>query len=139
VRLGANKLIGPTGFCHGDVRQANMRILGERVTFFDFDDCGHGPQWLDVAAMAFWLEVLPHDDPGRLWRAFLGGYGLVESEPLSLFVRWLIAEHQLRTVRFLFDYCELDAALWAGVLSQAQITVRAAARGTLRAFSNQAG
>ncbi|MCK1357202.1 phosphotransferase [Bradyrhizobium sp. CW7] len=36
--------------CHGDVRPMYMRIEDERVTFFDFDDCGRGPQWLDVAA-----------------------------------------------------------------------------------------
>jgi Ser/Thr protein kinase RdoA (MazF antagonist) len=133
--LGANKLIGPVGLCHGDVRLANMRIDGERVTMFDFDDCGRGPQWLDVAAMAFWLEVLPCDHPGALWRAFLDGYGLPESEALALFVRWLVANHQLRITRFLFDYCELDAALWDHALSQARSVVWTAAHGDLRAFA----
>jgi Ser/Thr protein kinase RdoA (MazF antagonist) len=133
--LDANKLIGPMGFCHGDVRQANMRIEGERVTFFDFDECGRGPQWLDVAAIALWLEVHPYDDPSALWRAFLGGYGLAESESLFLFVRWLVAKHQLRIIRFLFDYCELDVALWDHVLNQARAIVSTAARGDLRAFA----
>lgn len=133
--LGANKLIGPVGFCHGDVRPANMRIERERVTIFDFDDCGRGPQWLDVAAMALWLEVLPCDHPAALWRAFLDGYGLPESEALSLFVRWLVAKHQLRITRFLFDYCELDAALWDQALNQARSVVCTAAHGDLRAFA----
>ncbi|MBN3787992.1 phosphotransferase [Burkholderia sp. Ac-20353] len=133
--LGANQLQGPVGFCHGDVRPANIRIDGERVTFFDFDDSGSGPQWLDVAAMALWLEVINYDDAGALWRAFLDGYGLAESESVRLFVRWLVAKHQLRLIRFLFDYCELDAPLWDLVLDQAQAIVSNAARGKLRALS----
>ncbi|WP_407186850.1 phosphotransferase [Bradyrhizobium centrosematis] len=134
VDLGANKPIGPTGLCHGDVRPMNMRIQDERVAFFDFDDCGRGPQWLDVAAMALWLENMNDGDAGALWRAFLGGYGLIESEPFVLFARWLVAEHQLRILRFLFDYCELDAALWDVVLNRAETTIGRAARSELRAF-----
>jgi Ser/Thr protein kinase RdoA (MazF antagonist) len=132
--LGANKVIGPVGFCHGDMRPLNMRIEGERVTFFDFDDCGRGPQLLDVAAMALWLETSQGDDAGALWRAFLAGYGVTESEPLELFVRWLVIAHQLRILQFLGNYCEIDAGLWGDVLDDAQSLVSTAARGDLRAF-----
>jgi len=73
VGLGAGNAIGPAGLCHGDVRPMNMRMKDERVTFFDFDDCGRGPQWLDVAPMALWLEFMNDSDAGALWRSFLVG------------------------------------------------------------------
>lgn len=132
--LGANKIIGPVGFCHGDMGPLNMRIEGERVTFFDFDDCGRGPQLLDVAGMALWLENSQDDDAGALWRAFLAGYGVAESKQLALFVRWLVIDHQLRILRFLLDYCEIEAGLWDDVLHDAQSLITTAARGELRAF-----
>lgn len=46
----------------------------------------------------------------------------------------MVAEHQLRILRFLFDYCELDATLWADVLTQAKMTVSKAAHRQLRAL-----
>ncbi|QPF90845.1 phosphotransferase enzyme family protein [Bradyrhizobium commune] len=136
VGLGANKAIGPAGLCHGDVRPMNMRIEGERITFFDFDDCGSGPQWLDLAAMVLWLEFMNEGNAGLLWRSFLAGYGLVESESFVHSVRWMVAEHQLRIMQFLFDYCELDTALWDVVLGQAETTLRKAADGDFRAFAS---
>jgi Ser/Thr protein kinase RdoA (MazF antagonist) len=132
--LGANKVVGTVGFCHGDMAPLNMRIDGERVTFFDFDDCGRGPQLLDVAAMALWLENSQCDNAGALWQAFLAGYGVTESEEVSRFVRWLVIDHQLRILRFLLDYCEIEAGLWDDVLNDAQSLVTTAARGELRAF-----
>ncbi|WP_247356108.1 phosphotransferase [Bradyrhizobium sp. 160] len=135
VGAGANEPIGPTGLCHGDVRPMNMRVQDERVTFFDFDDCGRGPQWLDVAAMALWLETITSGDVGALWKAFLAGYGVDVSDSFVRFVGRMVAAHQLRILRFLFDYCELDAALWADVLNRAEMVVSRAAQGRLRAFA----
>lgn len=135
VGLGVNKPTGPIGLCHGDVRPMNMRIQGERVTFFDFDDCGRGPQWLDVAAMVLWLETMDVGDVRALWGAFLAGYGLDESESFVLFVRRMVAEHQLRILRFLFDYCELDTPLWDLTLNRAETTIGRAAKCELRAFA----
>lgn len=131
---GASQSIGPTGLCHGDVSPMNMRVQDERVTFFDFDDCGRGPQWLDVAAMVLWLELTADDHVGALWKAFLTGYGVDENESFVYFVCRMVAGHQLRILRFLFDYCELDGALWADVLTQAKTTVSKAAHRQLRAF-----
>lgn len=111
-----------------------MRVQDERVTFFDFDDCGRGPQWLDVAAMVLWLELTADDHVGALWKAFLTGYGVDENESFVYFVCRMVAGHQLRILRFLFDYCELDGALWADVLTQAKTTVSKAAHRQLRAF-----
>lgn len=74
----------------------NMRVQDERVTFFDFDDCGRGPQWLDVAAMVLWPELSADGHVGALWKAFLTGYGLDESESVVYFVCRMVAGHQLR-------------------------------------------
>ncbi|GLR87620.1 hypothetical protein GCM10007857_43310 [Bradyrhizobium iriomotense] len=63
---------------------------------------------------------------------FLAGYGVVESEAFVHSERWMVAELQLRTMRFLFDYCELDTALWDIVLGRAETTVRKAAYGELK-------
>ncbi|RZF24491.1 hypothetical protein EVC45_38430 [Paraburkholderia sp. UYCP14C] len=137
-RLGANVPIGPDGFCHGDVRPANMRIEGERVTFIDFDDCGRGPQLLDVAAMALWLEVGTYENAAALWRAFLAGYGMCKSVPSYLSVRFFVVEHQVRIIRFLFDYCELDDGLWDQTLNMTRAIVHKAVRGELRTLREAA-
>ncbi|MCS4508990.1 phosphotransferase [Xylophilus ampelinus] len=73
---GATQHLGPVGFCHGDIRLSNLRISSEKMTLFDFDDCGIRPQLLDVAAIAFWLEVGKQHDSAGLWAAFLEGYGI---------------------------------------------------------------
>lgn len=57
-----------------------------------------------------------------------------ENESFVYFVCRMVAGHQLRILRFLFDYCELDGALWADVLTQAKTTVSKAAHRQLRAF-----
>ncbi|MBI0331132.1 phosphotransferase enzyme family protein [Burkholderia plantarii] len=44
-----DRLVLPLGPCHGDVWAGNVRLLGERVTFFDFDECGFGPYVMDLA------------------------------------------------------------------------------------------
>ncbi|WP_185732246.1 hypothetical protein [Burkholderia sp. Bp8963] len=54
---------------------------------------------------------------------------------MRLFMRWLVAKHQLRLIRFLLDCCELDASLWDHALDQAQAIVSNAARGKLRTLS----
>jgi len=65
----------------------------------------------------------------------LGWIGLAENDDFALFVRWMVAEHQLRILRFLFDYCELDGALWEVTLNRAEVPVRRAAHAELRAFA----
>lgn len=132
--LGAGDGLGPVGFCHGDVRASNMRIQDGRVTLFDFDDCGRGPQLVDVAAMAFWLEVGQQNEPALLWRAFLQGYGLESTSPLVLAVRWLMLHHQIRAVKFLADYCVLDDGVWRDLLKDAGHLATRAAIGDLKAL-----
>jgi len=131
---GANTGLGHIGFCHGDLRKENMRIDGERVTLFDFDDCGRGPQLFDVAAMAFWLETAGTENAPQLWRAFLKGYGQASGEAIVQPVCWLVVNQQLRTLKFLFDYCELEPRLWDVALNDAADLVKCAARFDLRVF-----
>ncbi len=64
---------GPgVGLCHGDAWLGNARLDGERVTFFDFEDCAVGPLALDLATMARWLRR--EADGAELWEALLAGY-----------------------------------------------------------------
>jgi len=131
-RLGADRSMGPIGFCHGDFRDANMRLAGERVTLFDFDDCGLGPQWLDLATMGWWIEQGDPEAAPGLWRAFVEGYGEpADREAFGLAVRWLVAVQHLRSVRFLLDYCALPEDLWAETFASAVAMLERAAAGLL--------
>ncbi|MGI4794560.1 MAG: phosphotransferase enzyme family protein [Janthinobacterium lividum] len=61
------------GLLHGDSCLLNARLdEGERVTFFDFEDCGTGPVALDLASMTGWLER--EENGPALWAALLDGY-----------------------------------------------------------------
>lgn len=130
---GANRATGPAGFCHGDFRLANLRRQGDRIVMFDFDDCGRGPQWLDLATIAWWLELAAGDDAAELWQAFLAGYGQGRGTAEQRdALRWLVAVQHLRSLRFLQDYCQLDDATWTEAIDGAAEMVERAARGDLR-------
>lgn len=107
----------PVGFCHGDYRIANMRIEGRRVTLFDFDDCGCGPQWFDLATIGWWLETEGRDDSASLWRAFVDAYmpALHGSREFRQAISVLILLNEIRSIGFLLDYCVLDEATWRGM------------------------
>jgi Ser/Thr protein kinase RdoA (MazF antagonist) len=60
------------GLCHGDARLANAALDGERLTFFDFEDCAVAPLMIDLATMALWLQREPETQ--ALWSALLDGY-----------------------------------------------------------------
>lgn len=134
---GAIQHLGPVGFCHGDIRLSNLRISNEHVTPFDFDDCGLGPQLLDVAAIAFWLEVGKQNNSASLWAGFLEGYGIKPSRSLGLAVQWLVLMHQQRAFQWLLDYCALTDALWQEVVEDAiRVAVRAGTA-RLKIFQDQ--
>lgn len=107
----------PVGFCHGDFRIANMRIEGRRVTLFDFDDCGCGPQWFDLATIGWWLETEGRDDSASLWRAFVDAYmpALRGSRGFRHAISVLILLNEIRSIGFLLDYCVLEEATWRGM------------------------
>jgi Ser/Thr protein kinase RdoA (MazF antagonist) len=103
------------GFCHGDSYLQNARLLGEIVTFFDFEECGFGPQALDLALMVPWLESEPDGD--RLWAALEAGY--TEHTPLTrdelLTFPALILLSELRRVQGLARFHTMPETLWEGM------------------------
>ena len=130
--MGAEATLGPSGLCHEDFRPENMRIYRNQVTLFDFDDCGHGPQLLDVATMAYWLEHGKHKRPGVLWSAFLAGYGIGDSATLRLAVRWLMLQRQMQSIVWLNRYCVLTDELWEQVETDTNAIVHRIADGRLK-------
>ncbi|WP_199202512.1 phosphotransferase enzyme family protein [Mesorhizobium sp. L-2-11] len=130
---GMNRAAGPAGFCHSDFRMANLHRAIDRIVMFDFDDCGLGPQWLDLATVGWWLELATGDGAAELWRAFLTGYDRAKDDAeLSNSLRWLVAVQHLRSLRFLQDYCQLDTETWVDALGSAAGMVERAASGSLR-------
>lgn len=107
----------PVGFCHGDYRVANMRLDGPRITLFDFDDCGCGSQWFDLATIGWWLEIGGRCDAAFLWRAFVSAYmpALHVSPAFRHAISLLILLNEINSIRFLLDYCALDDDLWRDV------------------------
>lgn len=74
-RLSAGlEVANPTlGLLHGDSCLLNARLEeGGRVTFFDFETCGHGPVALDLASVRAWLGDA--QESGSQWAALLDGY-----------------------------------------------------------------
>ncbi len=138
-REGADGALGTVGFCHGDVRPQNMRILGNQVTLFDFDDCGRGPQVIDIAAIALWLEASMQAEPDQMWRAFLDGYGVRMTEQLAKSIRWCVLQQQIRMTRWLIEECEFVDELWSVVWERARIIANNAVSGNLRVLRSPTG
>ncbi|MFS8977246.1 phosphotransferase [Cupriavidus necator] len=117
VAVGCSLSPMPFGFCHGDYRVENMRIAGSRITLFAFDDCGCGPQWFDLATMGWWLETDARYDAASLWRAFVRAYlpELHCCPDFHLAISLLILVNEIKSIRFLLDYCALDDDLWRDV------------------------
>src|SRR4029079_5077014 len=99
----------------------NGRIEAGRVTFFDFEDCGHGPLLIDVATQ-LWHLMLAEDDSESLQRSFLGGYESVRAfEHLERAkLRDFVSIAQARSLLFLSRYCKLKDALWTELAAQAR-------------------
>ena len=131
---GAHLRLGKWGLCHGDFGPINLRLSDGRATLFDFDECGRGPQLLDVAAIAFWLETCDQRDVHLLWRAFLEGYGSKLITENRLGISWLVAQHQMRILQSLQTYCALDKNTWEFVFSRALGVTNAAANERLKVF-----
>lgn len=108
----------PIGFCHGDFRLANMRLDGSRVTLFDFDDCGCGPQWFDLATIGWWLEIDTRNEAAAsLWHAFIKAYmpELHASMSFRGAIPLLILLNEINAIRFLIQYCVLAEDVWLDV------------------------
>jgi Ser/Thr protein kinase RdoA (MazF antagonist) len=72
------------GFCHGDVWLGkNVHCLGQRVTFFDFDDCVDGPLAVDLATPIIGLWYAGLADFPEQSRGFLDAYAAVQPLPAN--------------------------------------------------------
>jgi Ser/Thr protein kinase RdoA (MazF antagonist) len=61
------------GVCHGDSHGGNAHISkDQKVTFFDFDDCGQGWRAYDIATFRWNVAINKQDN--KIWHAFLQGY-----------------------------------------------------------------
>ncbi len=129
----------PSGNCHGDVWARNAVVQGHGqeqghgqgqgqehgIGFFDFDDCGHGPYLIDLGTAAWHLMARDGSVAQAAMAALVAGYEgvrpLEEAERRGLldFVR--LAE--VRSLRFLAAYCQLDPQLWQSVLARAHVLI----------------
>ena len=102
----------PDGPCHGDAHIQNAKLDGERITFFDFDECVVGPLALDLVTMAAWLR--PEPNGKVLWTALVQGYAerrsLTPEELASLPMLALLSE--LRATHNLARFCTMPKNLW---------------------------
>ncbi|WP_316169067.1 MULTISPECIES: phosphotransferase enzyme family protein [unclassified Bradyrhizobium] len=90
--VGADAVPLKRGFCHGDFRVSNVHIEGDCAHIFDWDDCGVGPYWGDLAKMAAWLDLLDLPDAADIWNALASSYGLSSDDRRArLAIRWLVA------------------------------------------------
>lgn len=129
---------GPRGFCHGDFLCGNLRIADGRVTLFDFDDCGVGPQWYDLATMGWWIETsLAPRRCAAAWSALVHAY-FNEVDPGPVFadsITLLVTENEVRSTRFLVDHCDLAPELWARVAHSLDSVTERACNGQLHILS----
>jgi Ser/Thr protein kinase RdoA (MazF antagonist) len=130
---------GPRGFCHGDFRCGNLRIANDRVILFDFDDCGVGPQWYDLATMGWWLETsLQPQRSAAAWSVFVQAYfNKADTAPtLAPSITLLVAEAEARAARFLLDHCELAPELWPEVIRGVDAVCERACAGQLHILAS---
>ena len=63
------------GLIHADLRASNLLTDGDRLRIIDFDDCGYGWFWQDLAASLSFIETL--DIVPLLIAEWLKGYGRI--------------------------------------------------------------
>ncbi len=102
-----------TGVIHGDANLLNAHLDGERVTFFDFDECVYGPIALDFATMAIWLSPA---DRTELWSALLNGYAARRPLPARdlAVLPAVILLAEIRMAHVLAKFWEMSPELWQG-------------------------
>lgn len=99
------------GFCHGDVWFGkNVHFDGPRTTFFDFDDCMHGPLAVDLATLIAGLWYAELTDFAAQLRLVLDTYA--EVQPLSprdvMAIPSLVRLDNIRTTGFLAHISALE-------------------------------
>ena len=115
----------PRGICHGDAWTANARISGDKIAFFDFDDCGVGPLMIDLGTQAWHLMNDDDVDADAMLLSLLAGYDTVrtlradERAVLPTF----IALAEIRSLLFLAKYCRLTKEMWGAIALRATKTL----------------
>jgi Ser/Thr protein kinase RdoA (MazF antagonist) len=103
------------GVCHGDAHGGNAHITpDQKVTFFDFDDCGEGWRAFDLATFRWNVAINKQED--TIWQAFLQGYrqrrALRERDlaaiPLFVVVRdiWIAGQHTSNADHWGFEWVD---------------------------------
>ena len=99
------------GFCHGDLHGYNLHIHEDKVTHFDFEECGFGYRVFDLAT--FKWGTCQGEKRAKRWPEFLAGYESIR--PISgpdlalidtfVIIRhlWLVAFHLRNVEDFGYD------------------------------------
>jgi Ser/Thr protein kinase RdoA (MazF antagonist) len=101
------------GVCHGDIWVGNVHVLGERTTFFDFDECFDGPLVADVARFLASVWERDHEDFPMAAEAICAGYGAARL-PLEdwRLMPTLCQLDAINSIGFLATYCALEPSSW---------------------------
>ena len=103
------------GICHGDVNSRNFHInLNQKITLFDFDQCGFGYRAFEIGKFA--SSLMNNDQKKPLVNAFLEGYQeirklqTVELESVDYFqlvaIVWVMSIHASNADRIGYRYLE---------------------------------
>ncbi|OYV48855.1 MAG: hypothetical protein B7X10_02540 [Burkholderiales bacterium 21-58-4] len=105
---------GIYGLCIGDVNPANFHTDNNRITVFDFDQCGYGYRAFEIGK--FFSSIRNHGEKQELKEAFLKGYrhirplSRLEQESIPLFeiisVIWVMAIQVANVDRIGYKFME---------------------------------
>ena len=102
------------GLCIGDVNPTNFHIENNKITVFDFDQCGYGYRAFEIGK--FFSSIRNHNEKQEIQEAFLKGYqcirplSRIEQEAIPLFeiisVIWVMAIQAVNADRIGYKYLE---------------------------------
>ena len=109
-----DKALGVYGLCIGDVNPTNFHIDNNKITVFDFDQCGYGYRAFEIGK--FFSSIRSHNKKFEIQEAFLKGYqsirplNQIEQEAIPIFeiisVIWVMAIQVANADRIGFKYLE---------------------------------
>jgi len=112
-----SKALGVYGLCIGDVNPTNFHIDNNKITVFDFDQCGYGYRAFEIGK--FFSSVRNHNEKQEIMRGFLKGYqsirplSQVEQDAIPLFeiisVIWVMSIQVANADRIGYKYLEKPA------------------------------
>ena len=108
---------GVYGLCIGDVSPTNFHIDNNKITVFDFDQCGYGYRAFEIGK--FFSSVRNHNEKQEITGGFLKGYQSIrslnqlEKEAIPLFeiisVIWVMSIQVANVDRIGYKYLEKPA------------------------------